>query len=61
MNKYFKLYLQNKPYDDIPMGCFKTENEVFNEINRWLNRKNYHAHYFRQWTRGNKTYIDFGD
>ena len=59
--KCYKLYIQDKPYPDVLLGSYKDEDGVFAAVNRWLNRNNYHAHYFRRWEKDGKNYIDFGD
>ena len=56
-----KLYIQNKPKKDKKVFETDSKEKMWDYINRWLNRRNYHSHYFRVWARGNKTYIDFGD
>lgn len=57
----FKLYLQNKPHEDSYQGTFNTLENLQKYIDNWLCQHNYHAHYYRMWKKGDKTYIDFGD
>ena len=54
----YELYLQNGDINEKVFGG--SLDDIWDYINRWLNRNNYHAYYFRQWTKNGKTYIDFG-
>lgn len=56
-----KLYLRDNPKPDKFLGEFKTKEEIHDRIDKWLNLHNYHAHYFRVWSKEGKTWIDFGD
>lgn len=57
----FELYLQNKPHEDEYIGVFKNKEEIFEYIQKWLDRNKIYAYYFRSWKRDDRIYIDFGD
>lgn len=56
----YKLYLEEHPFEDQLIAECKTVEDVFKEINKWIDRHNYHSHYIRRWVVGRDTYIDFG-
>lgn len=55
-----KLYFQNSYGDRRVIGNCENSQEVFKQINDFLNAHNYKSHYCRSWVQDDMTWYDVG-